>query len=126
MNIRTLYFLYFYILFTLFLNVNSHFFGKILFYNYFKPFHNEHTQSNRFNPIISATKGSILNENWFKKLLRLQPAKRDLFNNIIYNNLNNSIKIELNPNTTQIIDIILENTDKEIYIILEQIFYTIL
>ena len=93
MNIRSLYFLYFYILFTLFSTVNSRLFGKILFCRY------------------------------FTILLKLNPANNNtLFNNIIYNDLqvNNITEIQ-NP-----FDLILENTNKEIYTIFEQFFYILL
>jgi len=96
MNIRILYF---YILLNFVLSVNSRFFGKILFSRY------------------------------FNNLLKKKPAnnKNTLFNNTIYNDVKNSIKPinSINPNITEI-DIIIENTDRDIYIIFEHIFYTVL
>jgi hypothetical protein len=60
MNIRSLYFLYFYSFFTLFSRVNSRLFGKILFCRY------------------------------FNNLLKLKSANNNtLFNNKIYNDLKN-------------------------------------
>jgi hypothetical protein len=90
-------FLYYFIL--LFVSVNSRLFGKILFGRYFSNF------------------------------LNLKSNKNELFNNKKYNHLSvktNKPIIEINLNNTDSIDIILENIDKEIYIILEQIFYNIL
>jgi hypothetical protein len=81
-----------YFLFLLIVSVNSRLFGKILFGRYFSKFLTE---------------------------------KNELFNNKNFNHLSiktNKTIIEINPNNTDSIDIILENIDKEIYIILEQIF----
>jgi hypothetical protein len=66
--------------------------------------------------------GKILFGRYFSNFLQIKSYKNKLFNNIIYKDVKNS----LNLNTTEEIDIILENIDNEIYDLLEQIFYNII